>query len=112
LISHPVALLEGTYKMTNGDRFSFAAVGGRSDIQQEYVFKVSLVAVVRVRAQNESLAREVVPSILGSPSTDEVRLANEADFVMGKDATIIAVDFSVEEGSAKLVEVDGKTVNP
>ena len=59
----------------------------------EYVFEVRLVAVVRVRAQNESLAREVVASALGSPSTEEVRLANEADFLMGRQATIVAVDF-------------------
>jgi hypothetical protein len=78
---------------------------------QEYVFEVRLVAVVRVRAENESLAREVVVSALGSPSTEEVRLANEADFLMGKQATIVAVDFSVDEGSAKLIEISGKPVD-
>ena len=78
---------------------------------QEYLFEVRLVAVVRVRARNENLAREVATSALGSPSTEEVRLANEADFLMGREATIIAVDFSVDEDSAKLIEIDSKTVD-
>jgi hypothetical protein len=78
---------------------------------QEHVFEVRLVAVVRVCAQNDGVAREVVASALGSPSTEEVRLANEANFLMGKAATIVAVDFSVDEVSAKLVAIDGKTVN-
>ena len=78
---------------------------------REFVFEVRLVAVVRVRGQNESLAREVVASALGSPSTEELRLANEADFVMGRQATIVAVDFSVDEDSAKLIEIDSKTVD-
>jgi hypothetical protein len=78
---------------------------------REFVFEVRLVAVVRVRSQNESLAREVVASALGSPSTEELTLANEADFVMGRQATIVAVDFSVDEDSAKLIEIDSKTVD-
>jgi hypothetical protein len=71
---------------------------------------VRLVAVVVVRAQNESLAREVVTSALGSPSTEEVRLANQADFVLGRKATTVAVDFSVDEGSTKLIKIGGVTV--
>ena len=34
---------------------------------QEYLFEVRLAAAVLVRAENESLAREVVTSALGSP---------------------------------------------
>jgi hypothetical protein len=30
---------------------------------------------------------------------------------MGREATIVAVNFSVDEVSAKLVETDGKVVN-
>ena len=78
---------------------------------QEYLFEVRLIAVVRVRARNENLAREVATSALGSPSTEEISLANEADFLMGREATIIAVDFSVDESSTKLIENDGKTVD-
>jgi hypothetical protein len=77
---------------------------------QEYLFEVRLVAVVVVRAQNESLAREVVTSAIGSPSTEEVRLANQADFVLGRKATTVAVDFSVDEGSTKLIKIGGVTV--
>jgi hypothetical protein len=78
---------------------------------QEYLFEVRLVAVVLVRAQNESLASEVVSSALGSPSTEEIRLANEAGFLMGREATIVAVNFSVDQYSTKLIEIDGKTVD-
>jgi len=78
---------------------------------QEYLFEVRLVAVVRVRARNENLAREVASSALGSPSTEEIRLANEADFLMGREATIIAANFSVDESSTKLIEDGGKTVD-
>ena len=85
--------------------------GGPTIIMHEHVFEVRLLAVVRVCAQNDSLAREVVASALGSPSTEEVRLANEANFLMGREATIVAVNFSVDEVSAKLVETDGKVVN-
>ena len=74
---------------------------------QEYLFEVRLVAVVLVRAQNESLAG----SALGSPSTEEIRLANEAGFLMGREATIVAVNFSVDQYSTKLIEIDGKTVD-
>lgn len=78
---------------------------------QEYQFEVRLVAVVLVRAQNESLAHEVVSSALGSPSTEEIGLANEAGFLMGREATIVAVNFSVDQSSTKLIEIDGKTVD-
>jgi hypothetical protein len=77
---------------------------------REYLFEVRVVALVLVRAQNESLAREVVTSALGSPSIEEVRLANEADFVLGRKATIVAVDFLVDENSTKLIKVGGATV--
>jgi hypothetical protein len=74
---------------------------------QDYEFEVTITAVVRVRAESESLAREVVASsALGSPTADEIRLANQADFVMGKVATVVSVDFFVEEESIKLIEID------
>jgi hypothetical protein len=74
---------------------------------QDYEFEVEITAVVRVRAASESQAREVVSSAaLASPSAEEIRLANQADFVMGKVATVVSVDFSVEEDSIKLIEID------
>jgi hypothetical protein len=74
---------------------------------QDYEFEVTIIAVVRVCAENESLAREVVASsALAAPSADEIRLANQADFVMGKVATVVSVDFSLEEDSIKLIEID------
>jgi hypothetical protein len=38
----------------------------------DFAFTVSIVAVVRVRADNENIAREVVPTVLGAPSTGAV----------------------------------------
>jgi hypothetical protein len=74
---------------------------------QEYEFAVPIVAVVRVRAENESEAREAVASssAIASPSADEIRLANQAAVVTGKEATIVAVDFSVEEDSVRLIDI-------
>ena len=54
-------------------------------MSQDYEFEVTISAVVRVRAESESLAREVVASsALASPSADDIRLANEAEFIRGK----------------------------
>jgi hypothetical protein len=58
------------------------------------------------------LAREVVASsALASPSADEIRLANETEFLMGKVATVVSIDFSVEEDSIKLIEANESPVN-
>jgi hypothetical protein len=74
---------------------------------QDYEFEVTMLALVRVRAENERRAREVVASsALASPSADEIKLANQAEFLLGKEATIVAVDFSVDGESVKLVNVD------
>jgi hypothetical protein len=74
---------------------------------REYEFEVTIVAAVRVRAENESQAREAVASssAIASPSADEIRLANQAAVVTGKEATIVAVDFSVEEDSVRLIDI-------
>ena len=62
---------------------------------RDFTFKVNLVAVVRVRAGDESVARKVVPTVLGPPGTVEIRLANENNAAAGRDATITDVDFSI-----------------
>jgi hypothetical protein len=71
---------------------------------QEYAFQVNLVAVVRVRAADEILARKVVPSVLGSPGTTEIRLVNECNNSFGLNATVTAVDFLAKGDSAVLLE--------
>ena len=38
----------------------------------EYVYEVTLRAVVRVRAADEEIARKVVPTVLGAPGTIEI----------------------------------------
>jgi hypothetical protein len=67
----------------------------------EFTFKVNLVAVVRVRAADESVARQVVSTILGAPGTVEIGLANENNAAVGNHATITDVDFSFSLGSIK-----------
>jgi hypothetical protein len=67
----------------------------------EFTFKVNLVAVVRVRAADESVARQVVSTILGAPGTVEIGLANENNAAVGNHATITDVDFSCSLGSIK-----------
>jgi hypothetical protein len=71
----------------------------------EYAFEVKLVVVVRVDAQSESLAREVVlSSAIGSPSPDDIKVANQ---IHGKNATITAVEFFPEEESVRLIRDSG-----
>ena len=67
----------------------------------EFTFKVNLIAVVRVRATDESVARQVVSTILGAPGTVEIGLANENNAAVGNHATITDVDFSFSLGSIK-----------
>ena len=73
----------------------------------DFAFEVNIVAVVRVRAVDENVALKVVPTVLGAPGTVELRLANEGNAVLAHHATITNVDFSVEEGSIKLIETNG-----
>jgi hypothetical protein len=73
----------------------------------DFAFTVNIVAVVRVRAAEESVARRVVPTVLGAPGTVELRLANEGNAVLLHRAAVTNVDFSIEEGSIKLIETNG-----
>jgi hypothetical protein len=66
---------------------------------KDFTFKVNLIAVVRVRAADESVARQVVPTVLGAPGNAEIGLANANNAATGRDARITAVDFFV--GSVK-----------
>ena len=66
---------------------------------EDFTFKVNLVAAVRVRADDESVARKIVPTVLGAPGTVEIRLANENNTARGHHATVTDVDFSI--GSVK-----------
>jgi hypothetical protein len=68
----------------------------------EYVFEVRLRAVVRVRASNEEVAREVVPSVLGPPGGLEIGLANENNAAVGWSATVAEVDFTQEDDPRQL----------
>jgi hypothetical protein len=72
--------------VTNGTK------GGSSAVD-DFTFKVNLVAVVRVRANDESIARKFVPEVLGAPGTLEIRLANENNAAKGHHATVIDVVF-------------------
>jgi hypothetical protein len=59
----------------------------------EYSFEVRLRTVVRVRATSKDEASKVVESVLGSPSSEEIRLANEKNAALGRAATVMAADF-------------------
>ena len=82
--------------MTNGLSGRPAVFGSA---MEDFAFKVNLVAVVRVRADDESVARKVVPTVLGAPGTAEIRLANENNAAKGRHATVTDVVFSI--GSVK-----------
>ena len=62
---------------------------------EDFTFKVNLVAVVRVRAGDESAARKIVPTVLGAPGIAEIRQANENNVARGRHATVTDVDFSI-----------------
>jgi hypothetical protein len=65
----------------------------------DFEFKVNLVAVVRVQAADESIARQVVPEVLRAPGSIEIGLTNQNVRAVGHDATVTSVDFSI--GSIK-----------
>ena len=62
---------------------------------KDFTFKVNLVAVVRVRAADESIARKAVPTVVGAPDPADIRLANENIAAMGRHAAVTDVDFSI-----------------
>ena len=43
---------------------------------RDFAFKVNMVAVVRVRAADEIVARKVVPTVVKAPGAEETGLAN------------------------------------
>jgi hypothetical protein len=83
--------------------------GVRSDragiLMEDFTFKVNLVAVVRVRAGDESVARKTVPTVLGAPGIAEIRLANENNAATGRHATV-PMSISLSDRSFQQ-EIDG-----
>jgi hypothetical protein len=74
----------------------------------EYVFEVRLRARVRVRAPNEEVAKNVVPSVLGAPGTLELDLANQNNAAIGRAATVTDVDFTQESNPRPFQEPGAK----
>jgi hypothetical protein len=72
---------------------------------KEYVYEVTVRAVVRVRAADEETARKVVPTVLGAPGTVEIALANQNNQAVGRVATVTDVDF-VQGKDARLLKSD------
>lgn len=69
----------------------------------EFVFELSITAVVRVEAETEADARQAVnSSALAAPSAAEISLANQASFIRGNKALDVA--FSIDGDSIKLHE--------
>jgi hypothetical protein len=77
----------------------------------EYVFEVRLRARVRVRASNEEVAKNVVPSVLGAPGTLELDLANENNAAIGWAATVTDVDFT-QESNPRPFQEPGREQRP
>jgi hypothetical protein len=76
---------------------------------KRFVFRVNLVATVRVLAADETEARKVVPSVLLAPGPDEIRVANDNNAKIGWDASIAAVDYRVK-GDPLLITIGGKRI--
>jgi hypothetical protein len=93
--------------MGGGTTHAERALGSpqEASAMSDFVFKVNLVAVVRVRADDETVAREAVPTVLGSPSTAEIGLANQNNAALGADGTITDANFRIEDGEITLVEM-------
>jgi hypothetical protein len=78
---------------------------------KDFTFKVNLIAVVRVRAADESAARQVVSDVLGTPGNSEIELINQKNTAAGHDATITRVDFAIGQIKAsKVLEKRAKLV--
>ena len=71
----------------------------------EFLFEVNLVAVVRVRAADENVARDVVPTVLDAPDVAAIELANDGNVILANGATVTSVDFFVD-GVSVLNEAD------
>jgi hypothetical protein len=84
----------GSYDQRNKWATAVLALRGLPAME-EFVFKVSLRAIVRVRAADESVARNVVPTVLGAPGSTEIALANQNHVALGRDATVTGVEFSM-----------------
>jgi hypothetical protein len=69
-----------------------------------FSFQTNLIAVMRVRAGDEMVARKVVPTVLRAPGAIEIRLANEGTILLFDGALVTDVDFSLEEASIELME--------
>jgi hypothetical protein len=64
---------------------------------KDFTFQVNLVAVVRVRAADESVARASVSAVLGAPGSVEIGLVNENNAALGREAVVTGVDLSIIE---------------
>jgi hypothetical protein len=58
----------------------------------EYLFEASLRVIVRVRAMDEYTARKAVSSLLSSPGSIQINLANPDSAAVDRPATVIEVD--------------------
>jgi hypothetical protein len=66
----------------------------------EYLFEVTLRAVVRVRAADETAACKVVPSVLGAPGSAEISLANQNNAGIGIANPSVVTDVEFHQESS------------
>ena len=65
------------------------------------------LAAERVRAADESVARKVVPTVLGAPGTVEIGLANQNNAAVGLDGMVTDVDFEIAKMTKDHTQRDG-----
>jgi predicted Mrr-cat superfamily restriction endonuclease len=74
-----------------------------------FALETTITAIVRVKAPDEETARKVVPTVLGAPATDDVKIINDTNQALGREAEIDDVEF-VPSQQISLCEVDGELV--
>jgi hypothetical protein len=62
---------------------------------KDFIFKVNLVAVVRVRAADENIARQVVPNVSERQAPLKLDWLTQNNAATGHDARVTDVNFSV-----------------
>ena len=74
---------------------------------RDFLFEVNLIAEVRVRASDETVARKIVPTALRAPSGAEIKLANEGN-VFFTNSIVTGVQFVIEGNAAEMVSAFGE----
>jgi hypothetical protein len=72
-------------------------------------FATTITAIVRVKAPDEESARKVVPTVLGAPGINDIKVINDTNQIFGSEVEIDDVEF-VPSHQISLREIDGEPV--